>query len=244
MTTYVGNTIFVALGIMGLPHTTHFQQYFKSITAIVSFNLGSLFFNILHRLPVALAEHPHSRLRFILLLSYAFQAAFTLVAVVLVTTGHVSSRPYVAQEFSSGVSEAHGGLTWSYTNYLDLLPIACLAIAASGQVCVSRVLGYNEMPTHVVSALYHDFTGDLLGMRRAWVQSTSFRGFLYNTRREWMRFACLAAFFLGALVGGSFYKSHAGMDGALWVVFGIRCLCLVGLWYWPAEQTAADVEEK
>lgn len=51
---------------------------------------------------------------------------------------------------------------YSADNYLDLLPIGLLAFQASGQVTLSRVLSHSDLPTIVISTLYHDFVAGLL----------------------------------------------------------------------------------
>ena len=54
-------------------------------------------------------------------------------------------------------------LTSSYPrDYLDLIPISLLAFEAAGQVCLSRVLSFADLPTIVISTLYHDHVADSL----------------------------------------------------------------------------------
>ena len=98
-----------------------------------------------------------------------------------------------------------------------------LAFAAAGQVCLSRVLSLVELPTIVVSTLYHDFTADLYGIREAWRERASCRDFvLVQWRRQEGRLISIIALFVGALVGGEMYKSAAGMEGALWMAAGLK----------------------
>lgn len=203
--------------------------------------MGGLFFNIIHRYEGGLAHLPIHRRRLIFVTSFAIQTIFILAAASLVATDQVSSRPFVTGTFSSGVNAAHGGITRNGANYLDLLPIALLAFQASGQVCLSRVLGLNELPSTVLSTLYHDFVADLLGMRQAWTSKGSLREFFLDKfKRQEKRFACIVALFLGAMIGGEMYKSPAGMDGALWLAAGLKFGITIAFLVWKKESSFKD----
>lgn len=164
----------------------------------------------------------------------------------LVTANLVSNQPYISGTFSSGVSATHGGVTRDGTNYLDLLPIGLLAFQAAGQVCLSRVLGFLELPTIVLSTLYHDFVADTLGTRQAWLRRTSAKDFfLFRYKRQEKRFASIVALFLGAFIGGQMYKSSAGMDGALWFAAGLKGAVVIAFLVWKKQgvDDGDDTEE-
>ncbi len=216
-----GNTIFAALGLGGQPEATHDQQYYKSLVSIGSFCLGTLFFNAMHRYPTGLKNPPISRRRWIFITSFFVQAAFVVVAAVLVSMDLVSHSPFEPGTFSSGTDPNDPNRT--ETNFLDLAPVAFLAFEAAGQVCLSRVLGLVELPTIVLSTLYHDFTADLFGMREAWRNSASLPDFVCTRyRRQEKRLASIIALFTGAVVGSEMFKSNAGMSGALWMAAGLK----------------------
>jgi uncharacterized membrane protein YoaK (UPF0700 family) len=235
-----GNTVFAALGLSGQPVSTHRQQYYKSLVSIGSFILGTLSFNFLHRFP-QLSVQPIRRRRAVFITSFAIQTLLILIAATLVDLGIVSNRPAVSGSFSSGSAPID-----TRTNYLDLLPISLLAFQAAGQVCLSRVLEVNELPTIVLSTLYHDFTADLYRVAEAWQASGgSIRGvFCEGQRRQGRRAASVVALFLGGIVGGEMFKSAAGMSGSLFFAAGIKgCVCVVWA-MWKGEEVEEDLDGK
>ena len=163
----VGNTIFLALGATGLPASTHGQQWIKALTSIGSFFVGSLFFNGVHRW--AVRGRPGVRMpRWYPSLSFSIQAACFSVVIGLVHTGHVSSRPAMSGQFSSG-SHRKGkvGVDLRLTNYDDLAPIGVLAFQSAAPMSISRALGLNQMPTIVLTTTYHDLAANLWGLRES-----------------------------------------------------------------------------
>ena len=230
-----GNTVFAALGISGQPLSTHRQQYFKSLISIAAFMLGTPFFNAIHRYPKP-SQHSTSRRRAVFVASFAIQTILITVAAVLANQGVVSNRPAVVGSFSSGSDSGSSTDNSPHTNFLDLIPIALLAFQASGQVCLTRVLEANELPTIVLSTLYHDFTADLLGIAAAWQQSGSIRGFfLDGQRRQGRRAASIVALFLGGIVGGEMFKGSAGMSGGLLLAAGIKGAVCVAWVVWRGD---------
>jgi uncharacterized membrane protein YoaK (UPF0700 family) len=227
-----GNTVFAALGISGQPLSTHRQQYYKSLVSIGAFMLGTLFFNFIHRYPKP-SHHSTSRRRSVFVASFAIQTVLVVIAAVLANLDLMSNRPAVVGSFSSGSGSSTAD---PHANFLDLVPIALLAFQASGQVCLTRVLEANELPTIVLSTLYHDFTADLLGIAAAWQQSGSIRGFfLDGQRRQGRRAASIVALFLGGIVGGEMFKSSAGMSGGLLLAAGIKGSICVAWVVWKGD---------
>lgn len=189
-----------------------------------------MFFNAIHRYPTKLENPPTSKRRWVFVVSFLLQTAFGTIAAVLVCLDLVSDVPFEPGTFSSGTDL--NDPTRTETNFLDLAPVACLAFEAAGQVCLSRVLGLVELPTIVLSTLYHDFSADLFGIARAWRNRTSVPNFiLMQYKRQGMRLASIVALFVGAVVGSEMFKSNAGMGGALWMAAGLKltvaCMFLV-----------------
>ncbi len=232
LTLIAGNTIFAALGLGGLPTQAHKHQYVKSFVAIGSFCMGTLFFNVLHRFPTGVQNSPTSRKRMIFVLSFFIQTMLIVIAAALVTVGVVSNKPFVMGQFSSG-SHLVEDIDDDHMNWMDILPIVLLAFEAAGQVCLSRVLSLIELPTIVLSTLYHDWTGDLLGTRQLWRQSSSLKDFvLVQSRRQNKRLFAIISLFLGGLVGGEMYKSWVGMAGALWLASFLKGCIVVSFAIW------------
>ncbi|EXJ86660.1 hypothetical protein A1O3_03613 [Capronia epimyces CBS 606.96] len=227
-----GNTIFAALGLGGQPKASHSQQYYKSLTSIGAFCLGTLFFNILHRYPTGLSEQPSCRRRGLFIVSFGIQTVFITTATILVSVDLVSNQPFVPGSFSSGSKDSPS----SITNFLDLCPVSLLSFQAAGQVTLSRLLGVVELPTIVLSTLYHDFTSDLLAVRASWRKSSSgWEFFAGQQRRQGRRLACILALFTGGIIGGEMYKSRAGMAGALWLAAGFKLVIVMAWCFWKGE---------
>lgn len=232
-----GNTIFAALGLGGQPQATHNQQYYKSLTAIGAFCLGTLFFSALHRYPTGFRNQPSSRRRGILILSFAIQTVFIIVPAILVTIHAVSNLPFMAGEFSSGSNNN----TPRVVNYLDICPVAILSFQAAGQVTLSRILGLLELPTIVLSALFHDFTADLYSLHESWQKRSGLLDFVaVHQRRQGKRLASIIALFIGGFVGGELYKSEIGMAGALWISAGLKFAITLSWCFWKKEKDTAD----
>jgi Protein of unknown function (DUF1275) len=213
--------VFAALGLGGQPDTSHRQQYYKSLVSIGSFCFGTLVFNAIHRYPTGLKNQPTSRRRWVCVVSFLIQSIFIVIAATMVSVNLVSRIPFRPGTFSSGTDPEDPENT--ETNYLDLVPIVFLSFAASGQVCFSRVLGVLELPTIVLSTLYHDFSADIYGIREAWGNSATFSDFVFvQHRRQEKRLASILAFFVGAVTGSEMYKSRAGIAGALWMAAGLK----------------------
>lgn len=241
-----GNTIFLALGIGGQPTASHEQQYYKSLVSIGAFCLGTLFFSFLHRYPTSFHQQPSSRRRWIFSLSFALQALFVTIPAVLVTLNLVSDLPFISGVFSSGSDRAEyrSPTIRSNLNYLDLCPIALLAFQSAGQVTLSRTLGLIELPTIVLSTLYHDFTADLYNLRRSWSESSSLSDFLLTRqRRQEKRLFSVIALFVGGIVGGEMYKSAVGMAGALWLAAGLKLGIAVVWLAWKKDPSEEEEED-
>lgn len=174
------------------------------------------------------------------MLSFAIQTSFIITAAALVTSGLVSTYPFVPGTFSSGSSRVD-----EENNWIDVIPIIILAFQAAGQVCLSRVLSLIELPTIVVSTLYHDYVADTLAYRQLWRQSSSVSNFLFvQGRRQNKRLASIVALFLGGVVGGEMYKSRVGMAGALWLAAALKCAIVIAFAVWRKEPVDDEDLEK
>lgn len=233
-----GNTIFAALGFSGQPLTVHPNAYLKSLTSIVAFCLGTLFFSAYHRLPCWSDPNPApSRRRFILIGSFTIQTTLVLITAVLVQVGLISNRPAIAGAFSSGNHLSNLPNPEEEDNYKDLIAIALLAFQSAGPVFFSRVLGLVELPTIVLSTLYCDFVADLYRLPASLRNKTSWYTFFFNDeRRQFRRLGSILMLFLGGLVGGFLFKSQAGMVGAIWLAAGLKGTLVLGWVFWKSEK--------
>ena len=225
-----------------MPYNAHGKQYIKSFIAIGAFCVGTIFFNILHRSPTGFHNQPTSRRRIIFVLSFVIQSLFIVISAALVTSGVVSNRPFVLGQFSSGShTTPYQELNPDYANWRDTIPIVLLSFEAAGQVCLSRNLSVIELPTIVLSTLYHDWTADLLCTRNLWRQSSGLKEFIFKTgRRQNKRLASIISLFLGALIGGEMYKAKIGMAGGLWLAAALKGGISFAFILWPKQKQTTE----
>lgn len=175
--------------------------------------------------------------RWTLTTSFLMQASLLLTAALLAQMNVISVGDKECGTFSSGTPSSPGD------NYIDLLGIAILAIETAGQVCLSRVLLVNELPTIVLSTLYHDLVADSLGVRKCWMESSSIWDFMVSQKRQARRLACILALFSGALIGGFVFQSPAGLAAALWLAFAIKTTIAVTWCLWRRKTVTETVTE-
>lgn len=108
--------------------------------------------------------------------------------------------------------------------FLELIPIALLAFQSAGSIAASRALGYNEIPTVVLTSVYFDIASDQnLGVapRR-------------NVKRN-RRLGGVVMVLLGGIAGGWLSRSRGGMQSALWMAAGMK-FCVAVVWeVWEGE---------
>lgn len=94
-------------------------------------------------------------------------------------------------------------------HFIELVPLGFLAFQSGGQIVTSRLLGFNEVPTTVLTSVYCDLASDpnLLG--------------LHNIKRN-RRAAAVLAILAGGIIGGWLSRSKAQMSSALWLAAGIK----------------------
>ena len=173
----------------------------KSGTSILSFILGSFLFARFMR-----AIGPLRRSSMIL--AGLLQTLLTVLSACLVTFGVV---PIDAGDLIPD-------------NYIVLLPLALLAAQSGGQCVLSRVLGYGEIPTVVLTSGYCD-----LGM-----DEKLFAPAGANSKRN-RRVASTAMVITGAILGGVLTK-HGEIERALWAVVGVKGVMAVSWLFWRSKE--------
>ncbi|KAN0084924.1 Protein of unknown function (DUF1275) domain containing protein [Elaphomyces granulatus] len=104
--------------------------------------------------------------------------------------------------------------------FLELIPISLLACQFGGQLAASRAMGFNEIPTVVLTSVYFDIVSD----------PNLTNGLTKNVKRN-RRIGSVIALLLGAIVTGWLYRSDAVL-GALWICFTIKLGIAVGWLFW------------
>lgn len=137
---------------------------------------------------------------------FAVQFVLTAVAAALVQAGAVPSS-------SSSNSE----------EFLERVPVALLAFQSAGQLSTAQLLGVGEVPTVVLTSVYHGLAADAGFFRRR------------NVHRD-RRIAGVFAFFAGAVAGGWLERSRGGIAAALWISAAVKLGIAVSWLFWKVEK--------
>ncbi|XMA09000.1 hypothetical protein WAI453_001791 [Rhynchosporium graminicola] len=183
-----GNSIFLVLGASDQPRSEP-NEWLKSLVSILSFLLGCFTFATAQRI------NPRSRGR--LASSFVVQSLFIIIAATLVQVGDAP--------LSDGIVTKGG----SKVNLYELLPLGFLAFQFGGQIVISRVLGFVEMPTTVLTLVYCDIVSDPKILAKD------------NVKRN-RRVGAVVFLLIGGISGGWISKSKAGMSTCLWISAGIK----------------------
>ena len=112
-------------------------------------------------------------------------------------------------------------------DWRQLVPIALLSFQSAGQIVGSRVLGFAEVPTVVLTSMLHDISTDpaLLGPLRQ------------NLKRN-RRVLAFVGILVGAVAGGFISENTGRMQIPLWIAGGIK-LCIASAWMvWPEKKVS------
>ena len=104
------------------------------------------------------------------------------------------------------------------------LIIALLSFQSSGQIVLSRTLGFNEIPTNVVTSLYCDLISD----RELFAPLTA------NVKRN-RRVVAVVLLFGGGIAGAWLQRSSAGMAGALWIAGSVKMVIALAWLAWKGK---------
>lgn len=196
------------MGASGQPEYPAFL-WAKSLIALVVFLLGNVFFINLCR-----ALNPLRRST--LILSFGLQTAALIVAAAVVEAGIVSPKP----------EDPRAPIEW-----IQILPITLLAFQAAGQICASRILAFDEIPTVVLTTLLCDLLVDTNLYTRPWSA---------NPKRN-RRIAAFLALFLGAMTAGGLSKT-ATMASSLWLAVALKGAITASWFVW--KDTSGAVRPK
>lgn len=197
-----GNTIFLALGASRQPVNKPYG-WLKSLISICFFLLGCFLFS--------LTRYFDHKSRGTLTISFIIQAICIFVAAALVQT-HVVPSPV-------GLLEVPEDLI----DFKELIPLGFLAFQSGGQIVTSRLLGFNEVPTTVLTSVYCDIASDPKLLEKN------------NVKRN-RRIAAVVAILIGGIAGGWLSRSDAGMSSALWIAGAVKVAIAIGWANWKAKK--------
>lgn len=109
----------------------------------------------------------------------------------------------------------------------ELIPLAFLAFQSGGQMAASRLLGFGEVPTTVLTSVYCDFITD----------QKLLSGPGENVKRN-RRFGAILMFLIGGICGGWLTRSSPGLAVALWISGGIKMVITLAWFCWKAAETS------
>jgi hypothetical protein len=107
---------------------------------------------------------------------------------------------------------------------IELVPLALLAFQSGGQIVTSQLLGFNEVPTTVLTSVYCDHASDpkvLASLNK-------------NVKRN-RRLGAITTLLIGGIAGGWLSRSSAHMSSALWLGGAIKIAIAVSWSTWKAK---------
>lgn len=209
---YAGNTVFLALGAASLPAGQPLL-WLKALTSLAAFWVGCFVFSQSRRF--------RAQRKATLAISFLLQAMLIFVAAVLAQTGVVSA--FGASLLSDDVPRKDDA------DMIVLIPIVLLAVQSGGSIVSSRILGFNEVPTNVLTSLYCDLLLDpnLLAPLRE------------NPKRN-RRLTAIVMLIAGGVTGGWLQRSRAVMCTALWFAGAIKLSISVAWVGWPSREILGE----
>ncbi|KAK9371770.1 uncharacterized protein V1513DRAFT_306258 [Lipomyces chichibuensis] len=201
-----GNTIFLGLGASNQPEGNPYG-WLKSLITVCFFLTGSFIFSQLSR-RIGLRQ------RRVLSISFFVQGICILISAALIQA-KIVPHPSSTREAST-----LGGRL-----FLELIPLFLLAFQGGGQMAASRGMGFNELPTTVLTSVYYDLSSD--PKLAAWPSQ--------NVKRN-RRIGGVIALLIGAIAGGWIFKSKDGLAIILWIAAGIKLTISVSWCFWKGEK--------
>ncbi|KKA27070.1 hypothetical protein TD95_005400 [Thielaviopsis punctulata] len=204
-----GNTIFLALGAAHLPPLDT-QLWLKALVSIFSFWAGCFCFGHLRRFG--------PRRKSTLFFNFLLQAALLFVVAAMAQAGAISQ---FVRHAVFPHRKLHGEESGSL---LVLLPVGLLAFQFGGQVVCSRMLGFNEVPTSVLTSLYCDLLSDPRLFARVGT----------NEKRD-RRVLAMLTLLVGGIVGAWLQRTDVGMPPAIWIAGVLKFMVAVSWLFWRSK---------
>lgn len=204
-----GNTIFLALGISSLPATPEYL-WAKALITISAFLLGVAFFMWGARL---LSPTRRSTL----IIFFTVQTIAIYFSAIIVEIDLVKPKS----------EDPHAPIQW-----MQALPLSFLAFQAAGQVIASRILGFADMPTILITGAMTDLIIDPKLFQPG-------RGWRNNHVKRNRKASMVFALFLGSAVSGALMR-NVGLASSLWLAASLKASVTASWFVWKGK--AKDVE--
>ncbi|ROW00298.1 hypothetical protein VMCG_07258 [Cytospora schulzeri] len=211
-----GNTIFLALGTAHLPYGSS-TLWLKALVSIAAFWAGCFFFSQSRRI--------QPKCKSTLALSFFIQSLLILISAALAQ----SAKAPAFHMTGLGTATANSVLKSYEKDHMTFAPVAFLAFQFGGQIVTSRVLGFNEVPTNVLTSLYCDLLSD----------PQILAPFGKNVKRN-RRVSAIILMIVGGILGAWLQRSKAGMPAALWIAGAIKMAIAVAWLTWKGKPVLND----
>lgn len=116
----------------------------------------------------------------------------------------------------------------SETHWSQEAPIVLLSIQSAGQIVASRALGFNEIPTVVITSLLCDLVSDP-------------KLFLLRNEKRDRRMVAFVLTLIGAIAGGWITKATRDISPVLWMAAGPKLIISVSWIFWRENEGASAV---
>lgn len=195
--TLLGNTIYVGLGVSGQPKDQPWR-WAKSLVSVICFVLGALIFSRMMRFFGPMRRRT-------VVISFMLQATLIYISAALIESGVVP--------------EDAGSLLPD--NFIVSLPLALLALQSAGQLVMSRVLGFGELTSVVLTSAYCDLVFDPEVLTAPLKE---------NSKRN-RRIGAVVFLLLGAIAGG-YLTQDGDISLALWISASIKVAIGIAWMFW------------
>lgn len=85
------------------------------------------------------------------------------------------------------------------------------------QIATGRLLGFNELPTIVLTSVYTDLMGDAVSLK------------VKNDKRD-RRIGSVILLLAGGICSGWLMRAGVGVYGVVWISVGLKVIISVGMW--------------
>jgi uncharacterized membrane protein YoaK (UPF0700 family) len=143
------------------------------------------------------------------MLSFLVQACLIILTAGLVEGGAISSA-------------LDGKISRVIPPWDQEVPIVLLSLQSAGQIVASRSLGFNEIPTVVITSLLCDLMSDP-------------KLFLLRNDKRDRRIIAFVLTIVGAIIGGWVTKATGAISPVLWLSAGIKMLLVLAWGFWKAK---------
>jgi hypothetical protein len=177
----------------------YIHSYASTLVSIGSFLLGSYLTLLIARQTRHINKH-----------SRIFLASCFLVQALLLTLAAFLALFHLVPDNPTGAQAA-------YRNIRILTDIPPLAFQFGVQMATSRILGFGELPSNVLTSSYTDLMGDPKLFKLEW-----------NPKRE-RRIGSIVLVLLGGILGAWMMRAGCRVFVSIWVAVGLKLVTAVGI---------------